>query len=273
MNGVLHIGRSIWRWGQRTYIMGILNITPDSFSDGGLFFDIDKAVEHAKQMVDEGADIIDVGGESTRPGFEPVPAEEEIRRVVPVIRRLAQELDVPISVDTYKAQTAQAALEAGAHMVNDIWGLKADRDMARIIAQYQVPVCIMHNKDEAVYGDLIDDMLAELQQSVDIALAAGIKQENIIIDPGIGFGKTWEHNLEVMKHLERFQDLGYPILLGTSRKSFIGKVLDLPVGDRLEGTLATTAVGIVKGVDIIRVHDVKPNKRVAVMTDAMVRLG
>ncbi|WP_363320923.1 dihydropteroate synthase [Mahella sp.] len=267
----MRIGNKTWQWGKRTYIMGILNVTPDSFSDGGHFYDIDSAVAHAGQMVEDGADIIDVGGESTRPGFKPVSADDEINRVVPVIRRLAQELDVPISIDTYKAKTAIAAIEAGADMINDIWGFKADMDMAAVAAKYKVPICLMHNKNEAIYNNLIEDMLTELRQSIDIALNAGVEPENIIVDPGIGFGKTWEHNLAIMRRLDEFKRLDYPILLGTSRKSFIGKVLDLPVNDRLEGTLATTAVGIVKGMDIVRVHDVKANKRVAVMTDAMVR--
>ncbi|AEE96358.1 dihydropteroate synthase [Mahella australiensis] len=260
-----------WQWGKRTYIMGILNVTPDSFSDGGHFYDIDSAVAQARQMVEEGADIIDVGGESTRPGFKPVSTDEEINRVVPVIQRLARELDIPISIDTYKAKTAIAAIEAGADMINDIWGFKADMNMAAVAAKYKVPICLMHNKNEAVYNNLIEDVLTELKQSIDIALNAGVDTGNIIVDPGIGFGKTWEHNLAIMRHLEEFKRLDYPILLGTSRKSFIGKVLDLPVDDRLEGTLATTVVGIVKGVDVVRVHDVRPNKRVAVMTDAMVR--
>ncbi|MDI3508136.1 MAG: dihydropteroate synthase [Clostridiales bacterium] len=271
MHKSMLIGDKEWQWGKRTYIMGILNVTPDSFSDGGHFYDVDSAVAHARQMVEEGADIIDVGGESTRPGFKPVSADEEINRVVPVVQRLAQELDIPISIDTYKAKTAIAAIEAGADMINDIWGFKADMDMAAVAAKYKVPICLMHNKNEAVYNNLIEDVLTELKQSIDIALNAGVEAGNIIVDPGIGFGKTWEHNLAIMRHLEEFKRLDYPILLGTSRKSFIGRVLDLPVDDRLEGTLATTVVGIVKGVDIVRVHDVKPNKRVAVMTDAMVR--
>ncbi|MDK2992493.1 MAG: dihydropteroate synthase [Clostridiales bacterium] len=271
MHKSMRIGNKTWQWGKRTYIMGILNVTPDSFSDGGLFCDVDSAVAHAMQMVKDGADIIDVGGESTRPGFKPVSADDETNRVVPVIRRLTQELDVPISIDTYKAKTAIAAIEAGADMINDIWGFKADMDMAAVAAKYKVPICLMHNKNEAIYNNLIEDMLTELRQGIDIALNAGVEPENIIVDPGIGFGKTWEHNLAIMRSLDEFKRLGYPILLGTSRKSFIGKVLDLPVDDRLEGTLATTAVGIVKGVDIVRVHDVKANKRVAVMTDAMVR--
>lgn len=271
MSERLYIGNSVWEWGSRTYIMGILNITPDSFSDGGCFFNSDNAVRHALQMVEEGADIIDVGGESTRPGHTPVSARQEIERVVPVIERLAKELSVPISVDTYKAETAEAALKAGAHMLNDIWGLKADPDMGPLAAQYDVPVCIMHNRDNSEYSNLMENILGDLSESIDIAKKSGVKDENIIIDPGIGFGKTWEQNIEVMRHLEDFKRLGYPVLLGTSRKSFIGKVLDLNVEERLEGTLATTVTGIIKGTDIVRVHDVLQNKRAAVMTDRMVR--
>lgn len=267
----LCIGEREWCWGQRTYIMGILNVTPDSFSDGGRFFDHDAAIERARQMVAEGADIIDVGGESTRPGSEPISSEQEMERIIPVINRLSRDIDIPISVDTYKAKTAEAAIRAGTHMLNDVWGLKADPEMGSVAAQYRIPICIMHNKASAEYGDLIEDMIGELAESIEIALKAGIKDENIIIDPGIGFGKTWEHNLQVMRNLEQFKRLGYPILLGTSRKSFIGKVLDLPVEERLEGTIATTVAGIMKGVDVVRVHDVLQNKRAAAMTDRMVR--
>jgi dihydropteroate synthase len=251
--------------------MGILNVTPDSFSDGGCFFDHDAAIERARQMTAEGADIIDIGGESTRPGFKPVPAEQEMERVIPVIEQLSRHTNVPISVDTYKAKTAEAAIRAGAHMLNDIWGLKADPEMGSVAARYGVPICIMHNKAKAEYDNIIEDMMREISESIEIALKAGVKDENIIIDPGIGFGKTWEHNLQVMRHLEQFKRLGYPILLGASRKSFIGKVLDLPVEERLEGTIAATVVGIMKGVDIVRIHDVYQNKRAAVMTDEMGR--
>ena len=269
--GSLKIGKKVLYWGERTYIMGILNVTPDSFSDGGRFVDIDAAVAHAKKMTAEGADIIDVGGESTRPGAAPVTEEEEKKRVIPVIERLKNEIEVPISIDTYRSGTAEAAINAGAAMINDVWGLKADAGMAKVAAFYGVPVCIMHNKADACYGSLIEDMTAALEESLAIAEKAGIKRENIIIDPGIGFGKTLDHNLEVMRRLEHFKSMGYPLLLGTSRKSMIGKVLDLPVEDRLEGTLATTVIGIVKGVDIIRVHDVLQNRRAARMADKVVR--
>jgi len=267
----LKIGNKVLHWGERTYIMGILNVTPDSFSDGGRFVDICAAVAHAKKMAAEGADIIDIGGESTRPGAAPVPEEEEKKRVIPVIERLKDEIEVPISIDTYRSGTAEAAIKAGAAMINDVWGLKADAGMAGMAAFYGAPVCIMHNKAEACYGNLIEDITADLEQSLEIAEKSGIRRENIIIDPGIGFGKTLEHNLEVMRRLEDFKAMGYPLLLGASRKSMIGKVLDLPVEERLEGTLATTVIGIIKGADIIRVHDVLQNRRAALMTDRVVR--
>ncbi len=271
MTNQLHIGKEAWKWGERTYIMGILNVTPDSFSDGGRYNEKTAALEHAEQLVNEGADIIDIGGESTRPGATVVTIEEEIARVTPIIACLSKHITVPISIDTYHARTAEEALKAGAHMLNDVWGLKADPEMASVAAQYKVPICIMHNKEQADYDDLIEDMKRELTESIEIALKAGIDDEKIILDPGIGFGKTWEHNVLVMRHLEEFRQMGYPVLLGTSRKSFIGMVLDLPVEERLEGTIATTVTGIIKGIDIVRVHDVKENKRAAKMTDKMVR--
>ena len=265
------IGEKVWLWGQRTYIMGILNITPDSFSDGGRFLVIEDALVQAEKMVEQGADIIDIGGESTRPGAEPVGHEQEVLRIIPVIKALKEQIDIPISVDTYRASTAYAALSAGADMVNDVWGLKHDPDMAKVIADFGVPVCIMHNNASVEYESLIENIKAGLEQSIEIALKSGIKDESIIVDPGIGFGKTWEQNLNIMIALDKIKNMGYPVLLGTSRKSFIGKVLGLPVGDRLEGTLATSVYGIVKGIDVLRVHDVVQNKRVAIMTDRMVR--
>lgn len=272
MKDRLNIANKVWEWGKRTYIMGILNVTPDSFSDGGRFFDIDAALKHATQMADEGAQIIDVGGEATRPGFAvPITSEEEIERVIPVIERLSKEVDLPISADTYKAKTAELAVKAGAHMINDVWGLKKDPEMADVAASCRVPVCIMHNKTNTEYDNLMEDIILELGQSIELAIRAGIKEENIIVDPGIGFGKTWEQNLIVMRNLEMLKKLGYPILLGASRKSFIGKTLGLEVHDRLEGTLAATSIGIMKGADIVRVHDVLPNARVAAMTDKIVR--
>jgi dihydropteroate synthase len=257
--------------GEKTYIMGILNITPDSFSDGGRYNNIEEAVKRAKEMVDEGADIIDVGGESTRPGHEPVDALKEIGRVVPVIERLSKELDVPISVDTSKAAVAEKALQAGAHIINDIWGLQADQAMAESVSKYGAGVVIMHNKNDTVYNDLMGDMIKFLRQSIEIADRAGISRNCMVIDPGIGFGKTLEHNLETMRRLKELNSLNLPVLLGTSRKSMIGNVLELPVNERLEGTAATVTLGIANGVDIIRVHDVKEMVRVARMTDAMVR--
>jgi len=258
--------------GERTLVMGILNITPDSFSDGGRFFDFDIALKHAREMVELGADIIDIGGESTRPAAEPVALDEELRRVMPVLQRLVGELDVPVSVDTYKAEVARQALAAGAHIINDVWGLKADPDMAKTVAQYEdAPLIMMHNQKGTEYVSLMDDILAALQESIDLALAAGVKQENLIIDPGIGFGKNLDQNLEVMKRLGEFKTLGCPLLLGTSRKSMIGNTLQLPADERVEGTSATVTFGISQGADIVRVHDIKEMARVVRMTDAMYR--
>jgi dihydropteroate synthase len=258
---------------KKTMIMGIVNVTPDSFSDGGRFYDIDRAVEHAKRLVADGADIIDIGGESTRPGAEKVSLEEELRRVIPVVKAVAQEIDVPISIDTYKAEVAKQAIEAGAHIINDVWGAKADAKMAEVAAFYDVPIILMHNRHDLQYRDLISDMISDLMESVAIAKRAGVKDENIILDPGIGFAKTLEHNLEVMRRLDEFAKLGYPLLLGTSRKRFIGHVLDLPVNERVEGTGATVCLGIVKGAHIVRVHDVLPIARMAKIMDAMLGKG
>ena len=271
MEKKLKIAACEWEWGKQTYIMGILNVTPDSFSDGGRFFNTDTALRHAAGLAEDGAHIIDVGGESTRPGFLPVAEEEELRRVIPVIERLAAEITLPISVDTYKAKTAELAVKAGAHMINDIWGLKKDPEMAPTAASLRVPVCIMHNRSHTEYKNVMEDILAELGESIELALKAGIKDENIILDPGIGFGKTWQQSLAVMRNLEMLKTLGYPVLLGASRKSFIGKTLGLEANDRLEGTLAVTSIGIMKGADIVRVHDVRENARAARMTDSIVR--
>lgn len=258
--------------GERTLIMGILNITPDSFSDGGKFYDMDVAVKHAREMLEMGADIIDIGGESTRPTAEAVSLEEELERVIPVLRRLVRDIDAPISVDTYKAETARQALLEGAHIINDVWGLKADPKMAGVVAEYDdVPVVMMHNQKGTQYNSLMDDILGSLKESVDIALQAGVRKDNIILDPGIGFGKDTDQNLEVMNRLWEFKTLGYPVLLGTSRKSIIGNTLGLPVTERVEGTGATVCYGIAQGVDIVRVHDIKEMARIVKMTDAMVR--
>ena len=259
-------------YGKRTYIMGILNVTPDSFSDGGNFNNIDTAVNHAKEMINDGADIIDLGGESTRPGHSYVDADEEKRRILPVIKRLKEEIKVPISVDTYKANVAEAALELGVEMINDIWGLTKDKNMANVIAKYDAYVCIMHNQDTTEYNkDIMEAIKEFLQNSIDLALKSGIKKEKIILDPGIGFGKTFEQNLEVLKRLDEIKTLGYPVLLGTSRKSVIGNVLNVEPKERLEGTIATTVLGIRDGVDIVRVHDVKENLKAAKMADAIYR--
>ncbi|MCX8130759.1 MAG: dihydropteroate synthase [Clostridia bacterium] len=257
--------------GEKTYVMGILNITPDSFSDGGKYNNLEIAVRRAREMVEEGADIIDVGGESTRPGYEPVDAFEEINRVVPVVERLIREIKVPVSVDTSKALVAEKALQAGAHIINDVWGLQKDPDIAEVVSKYGAGVVMMHNKDNREYSDLMGDIVKFLRRSIEIAEKAGIARESMAVDPGIGFGKTLEHNLEVMRRLKELNSLELPVLLGTSRKSMIGNILDLPVNERLEGTAATITVGISNGVDIIRVHDVKEMTRVARMTDAMVR--
>jgi dihydropteroate synthase len=257
--------------GERTIIMGILNVTPDSFSDGGQYNRLDKAVKRAVEMADEGADIIDVGGESTRPGSTPVPLEEELERVIPIVEAIRKEVDIPISVDTYKAEVARQALEAGAHMINDIWGFKKEPEMAGVAAQYDVPVVLMHNRTDMDYRDFLNDVIADLQASIRIAHEAGIPDHRIILDPGIGFAKQLEHNLVLMKNLHRITELGYPVLLGTSRKRFIRHTLNLPVEDVVEGTAATVVLGIAQGCGIVRVHDVKAIKRAAVMTDAIMR--
>ena len=259
-------------YGKRTYIMGILDVTPDSFSDGGNFNNIDTAVNHAKEMINDGADIIDLGGESTRPGHTYVDSQEEKRRILPVIKKLKEEIQVPISVDTYKADVAEASLELGVEMINDIWGLTKDKNMANVIAKYDAYVCIMHNQDTTEYNkDIMEAIKEFLQNSIDLALKSGIKKEKIVLDPGIGFGKTFEQNLEVLKRLDEIKTLGYPVLLGTSRKSVIGNVLNVEPKERLEGTIATTVLGIRDGVDIVRVHDVKENLKAAKMADAIYR--
>ena len=236
-------------YGKRTYIMGILNVTPDSFSDGGDFNSVEKALKHAKEMVAEGADMVDIGGESTRPGHiyvdsEYVDSEEEIRRVVPVIKALREEISVPMSIDTYKADVAEEALKLGVEMVNDVWGLRRDENMANVVAKYDAEVCIMHNQDGTEYDkDIMESIKDFLNESIKMALDAGVKKEKIVLDPGIGFGKTFEQNLEVLRRLGELRELGYPILLGTSRKSVIGNVLHLEPKDRVEGTVATTVLG------------------------------
>ena len=255
------------------YVMGILNVTPDSFSDGGKWNSLDKALLHAEEMIKDGAAIIDIGGESTRPGYIHVTEEEEAERVVPFIERIKKEFDVRVSIDTYKASVAKAALDAGADMINDIWGFKGDAKMAPVAAEYDVPCCIMHNRDlkEKPYVNLMEDVLDDLRECINIGTKAGVKFENLITDPGIGFGKNLEDNLKVMKYLEELKKLGCPVLLGTSRKSMIGLTLDLPVEERVEGTIATSVLGVMKGCSIIRVHDVKENYRAIKMTQAMIK--
>lgn len=269
----LRCGEYTLNLNKKTLIMGILNVTPDSFSDGGNYDEVNAAVSHAREMVAGGADIIDIGGESTRPGFAKVSVEEELRRVIPMIRAISKEVKVPISIDTYKAEVAKQAIEAGAHVINDIWGAKAESKIAEVAARYNVPIILMHNRDNTNYRNLMADMIADLYESVKIAKDAGVPDENIILDPGIGFAKTVEQNLEVMRNLEKLNVLGYPVLLATSRKSFIGHVLDLPVEERVEGTGASVCLGIEKGCEMIRVHDVKEMARMAKMMDAMIGKG
>jgi dihydropteroate synthase len=251
--------------------MGVLNITPDSFSGDGLADDVETAVEQGRRFEAEGADILDVGGESTRPGFQPATIEEETRRVAPVIRGLVQETSLPVSIDTYKAEVADEAIRAGAHMLNDIWGFRHDERMARLAAQSGLPAVVMHNQRDRPFRDVVGDLLAGFRESLRVAREAGVPEERLILDPGFGFGWTEEQNLEMLRRLGELRVLGRPILIGTSRKSTIGKVLDLPVEERLEGTAATVAVAIANGADIVRVHDVRAMVRVARMTDAMVR--
>ncbi len=272
-SSVIRCGDYELDYSSKTLIMGILNATPDSFSDGGQYNHLDAAVEHAQQMVEEGADIIDIGGESTRPGFVPVSLEEELHRAIPVVREVAKYVKVPISIDTYKAEVAKQAIEAGAHIINDIWGAKADPKMAEVAAFYQVPIIIMHNRENRNYQSLIPDMLSDLYESIKIVKGAGVKDEQIILDPGIGFAKDFDQNIEVMKNLDKFTALGYPVLLGTSRKGMIGHVLDLPPHERAEGTAATVCLGITKGIHITRVHDVLHISRTAKMMDALVGKG
>ena len=280
----------MFNWGTKTYVMGILNVTPDSFSGDGILQRDDQiaaAVAQAQQFAADGADIIDIGGESTRPGSTPVTEAEELARVIPVIEAVRAVISLPISVDTYRANVAEAALAAGASWINDVWGFRMDSHIAQVAAEANCPVVLMHNrskpKDVAqeerlggryvgiVYNDLIEDIKRELGESVALARQAGVKEENIILDPGVGFGKTVAQNLQLVNQLDQFKTMGFPILLGTSRKSFIGYTLDLPPEERLEGTAATVAIGIDRGADIVRVHDVKSIVRLAKMTDAIIR--
>lgn len=266
---MMQIGNREFDIKNKTYIMGILNVTPDSFSDGGRYNHLDAALSHTEEMIHQGADIIDIGGESTRPNHTAISDEEEISRVVPVIEAVRKHFDIPISIDTYKSKVALAALHAGANLVNDIWGLKHDSDMAGVIKKTGAVCCLMHNRQEAVYERFMEDMLNDLQECINLARNAGIAEDKIILDPGIGFGKTYEMNLEAIHKLELLHKLGYPLLLATSRKSVIGLTLNLPADERLEGTIATTVMGVIKGCAFVRVHDVKANRRAIQMTQAI----
>lgn len=255
------------------YIMGILNYTPDSFSDGGKWNNRDRALRHVEDMIEEGAAIIDIGGESTRPGHVQISAQEEIERVVPMIELVKKQFDIPVSVDSYKGEVVEAALKAGADLVNDIWGFLYDKRVAELTAAYDVPCCLMHNRREAVYQDFWTDFLSDMKHCLEVAKQAGVKEENIILDPGIGFAKSPEQNLALIHHLDRLKALGFPVLLGTSRKSTLGYVLDLPVDQRVEATLTTTVFGVQQGASFIRVHDVKENLRAMRMTQGILREG
>ncbi len=265
----MKIGNREFDTAHHTYVMGILNVTPDSFSDGGKWNTIDQALYHVERMIEEGMDIVDIGGESTRPGYVKISDAEEIQRVVPVIEAVKARFDVPVSLDTYKNKVAEAGILAGADLINDIWGLKYDKAMAGVIAKSGLPCCLMHNRSEASYGDFMQEMAADLAQTLQIAESAGIAEDKIILDPGVGFGKSYENNLEVINCLEELKVLGCPILLGCSRKSVIGLTLNLPADQRVEGSLVTTVFGVIKGCSFVRVHDVKENVRAIRMAEAI----
>ena len=265
----MRIGDKEFNLRHRTYIMGILNVTPDSFSDGGKFNEFEAALVQARKLIEDGAGIIDIGGESTRPGAEYVSEEEEIKRVVTIIEAIKSELDVIISIDTYKSKVAEAAAQAGADLVNDIWGLKYDKKIAGVIAKHNVACCLMHNRKEPVYESFMQDVAADLAETLHIADKAGIAPDKILIDPGVGFGKTYEQNLQIINNVESPKVLGCPIFLATSRKSVIGLTLDVPVTERVEGTLVTTVMGVMKGCMFVRVHDIKENVRAIRMTEAI----
>ena len=252
-----------------TYIMGILNVTPDSFSDGGNYNHIDKALFRVEEMLREGVDILDIGGESTRPGYEKISEAEEIERVVPVLEKVKQNFDIPISLDTYKSKVALAGIGAGADMINDIWGLLYDKEMGSVIANSGVACCLMHNRSEAIYKNFFEDMTADLQSLIKIAEKEGIKKEKIVLDPGVGFGKSYENNLEVIRRIGELKSLEYPILLGASRKSVVGLTLNLPVKERLNGTLAISAYAVSQGCSFLRVHDIRENKEIVKMVEAI----
>lgn len=267
----MQIGKKFFDVMHHTYVMGIMNLTPDSFSDGGQYNQMDQSLKHAQGLIDEGADILDIGGESTRPGHTQISPEEEIERIAPVIEKIKKEFDIPLSVDTYKSSVAKVALELGADMVNDIWGLKYDGKMAPLVADYKVPVCLMHNRREMDYKEFISDTILDLKESIQLAKEAGIGEDKIILDPGVGFAKSYEQNLEVIRRLEKYLTLGYPVLLGTSRKSVIGLTLNLPFHEREEGTLVTTVMAVMSGCSFVRVHDVKSNVRAIKMAEAIIK--
>lgn len=267
----MRIGNREFDTENHTYIMGILNVTPDSFSDGGKWNGMDAALRHAEEMIEAGADILDVGGESTRPGHVQISEEEEIWRTAPVLEALKERFDIPLSIDTYKSNVAEAAIKAGADLVNDIWGFLYDEKMAEVVKCYEVACCLMHNRDNKKYNNFLENTKDDLERCIQVAKAAGISDDKIMLDPGIGFAKTYEMNLEVMNHLADFKTLGYPLLLGTSRKSMIGLTLDLPASEREEGTLVTTVMAVQNGYGFVRVHDVEKNRRAIQMTESILK--
>ncbi|MCQ6276740.1 dihydropteroate synthase [Bacillus sp. V3B] len=270
---IIHCGPYKLDYDKKTLIMGVLNVTPDSFSDGGKYNQIDHAVQRAMEMVENGADLIDIGGESTRPGYTPISVEEELNRVIPVIEAITKAVPVPLSIDTFKSGTARESIKAGAHIINDIWGAKADPNMGKVAAELAVPIILQHNRDNQEYQSFFRDCLNDMYESIAIAKAAGVKDEQIILDPGIGFAKDYARDIEMMQNLDKFVALGYPVLLGPSRKRMIGTALDLPVNERMEGTGAAVCYGIEKGCHMVRVHDVKEISRMAKMMDALMGKG
>lgn len=265
----MEIGNKTFEIGKHTYVMGILNVTPDSFSDGGKFNNVDEALKHAEEMISDGADILDIGGESTKPGYNPVSPAEQIERVIPVIEKVKANFDIPVSIDTYKAEVAFEAVKSGCDLVNDIWALRDSSKMAELVADRKLACVLMHNRDKVNYSNFRSEVMADLSSYIDSAVKAGISKDKIIVDPGIGFGKTYEQNLCIIHYIEDLHDLGCPILIGTSRKSVIGLTLDLPIFERVEGTIATTVMACMKGVSFVRVHDVKENVRAIRMTEAI----
>ena len=268
-NQIIQCGSYTLDYGKKTLVMGVLNVTPDSFFDGGMYNNIDSAVRHAIEMVEQGADIIDIGAESTRPGYTPISSEEELSRLIPIIEAITKAVSVPLSIDTFKAETARESIKAGAHIINDIWGAKADPNMGKVAAELDVPIILQHNRNSDQYDSFFRDCLNDIYESIAIVKKAGVKDEQIILDPGIGFAKDLSKDLDMMRNLDTFVALGYPVLLGPSRKRMIGGVLDLPVNERLEGTGAAVCYGIQKGCQIVRVHDVKEISRMAKMMDAI----